>query len=628
MKQSPKILIVEDEGVIAMNLRRKLEQMGFNITSVVDNSTAALDQAIQAPPDLVLMDIILNGKVDGIETAKKLRGLQDVPVIFLTAHSDESTVERAKATLPYGYLIKPFEERELKTTIEMALYRHGNEALQRLQEQAILSATSGIVVAQSHENEWPIVLHNPAFERLTGRPNVEIPGHDLLTFFSSKLSPNPQEEIRTLLANEAAGQVTICSERADGKVYWADLTVNPVHDNAGKETHRVVVLQDATERVLGERVARRSQRLESIGTMASGVAHDLNNAISPIMMGVQLLKIRYPSDTKMVDLFDSSVKRAAEMVRQLLTFAKGAEGQRVQVQPHRLVKEMNTFMRGSFPKNIQLHVTDDVKLPAILGDATQIHQVILNLCVNARDAMPHGGTLTLKCDVLEVDAAYASSSPDAKPGQYVQFKVSDTGTGISPEIIDLIFDPFFSTKGPETGTGLGLSTVLGIIKGHGGFLQVESEIGKGATFIACFPSDQSEVLKESKPTEAEEFRGDGETILFVDDEQPLRQVAALVLSESNFKPVTATDGADGIIEATKHRDELYAVITDLDMPHMDGVAFVRVLRRILPVIPVIACSGRNEAVQRAELNTLGVTKILDKPFTKQQLVEALEEILG
>jgi two-component system cell cycle sensor histidine kinase/response regulator CckA len=307
-----------------------------------------------------------------------------------------------------------------------------------------------------------------------------------------------------------------------------------------------------------------------------------------------------------------------------LTFAKGAEGMRTPLQLGRLVKEMKKIMEGSFPKNLKLKVQCDPKLPTVLGEATQLHQVLMNLCVNARDAMPHGGTLTLEAMSQMVDATYASSVPDAKPGDYVALRVRDTGTGIPPEIIDRIFEPFFTTKGPDKGTGLGLSTVMGIIKGHDGFLQVQSQPGQGSTFTAFLPvhsagSDTEHIIKA-----AAGFRGQGETILIVEDDDSVRKVVCAVLRRLNFNPLAATDGADGLLRALENRAELRAVITDLHMPHMDGLAFVRALRRMLPDIPVAVASGRMEEAMAEELKTLGVTCWLTKPFTEPELAETLK----
>ncbi|HRH98440.1 MAG TPA: PAS domain S-box protein, partial [Prosthecobacter sp.] len=382
------------------------------------------------------------------------------------------------------------------------------------------------------------------------------------------------------------------------------------------------------ERENMQRLALRSQRLEAIGTLSGGVAHDLNNALAPIMMGVELLRFKYPAESQVIDLFEASAKRGADMVRQLLTFAKGAEGERAALQVGRLVKELEKLMAGSFPKNIQLVVRCEPDLPTVLGDATQVHQILLNLCVNARDAMPKGGTLTLEAQRTEVDAAFASSVADARPGHYLAVRVQDTGTGIPQEILDRIFDPFFTTKDPDKGTGLGLSTVMGLVKSHDGFLQVSSQPEQGSTFTVYLPVSGADDDTEPAPAAAAAFRGSGETILLVDDEATVREVAHAVLQRLNFTPLIATDGVDGLLLAMKHSKELRAVVTDLHMPHMDGLAFVRTLRKMMPDIPVMVASGRPDDALAGEFKRLGVTGRLDKPFTEGQLAEALMQVLA
>ena len=389
----------------------------------------------------------------------------------------------------------------------------------------------------------------------------------------------------------------------------------------------VVSHENITQMKLIERQQLRSQRLESLGTLAGGVAHDLNNALAPVLMGMDMLKEQYPEEPRMFDMIRASAQRGADMVRQLLTFAKGVEGERVPVPPERLVQELHSLMRGSFPKNIQLQVNCEAQVPMVIGDATQLHQILLNLCVNARDAMPDGGVLALHAQAVEIDEAYARAVPDARAGRYVSWRVSDTGCGIAPAVLDRIFDPFFTTKSPDRGTGLGLSTVLGIVKSHGGFVQVYSQPGRGATFSVYLPAATS-TDAAAAPEEVSVFRGRGETVLFVDDEAAVREVGRSVLRRLNVEPLIAIDGADGLVQAAQHKNVLRAVITDLHMPHMDGLAFVRALRRVLPDVPVVLASGRLDDSLVDAFKALGVTHRLDKPFTEAQLSQQLQAALS
>ena len=499
------------------------------------------------------------------------------------------------------------------------------QAEQRILEQAALldKANDSIIVCNL---EHRVMFWNHGAESIFGWSKDEVMGNSIRELFFADPAQFDKAMQAVLQDGEWAGELE--KRTKSNQAVISDSRWTLLRDDAGQPKSILTIETNITERKQMERQLLRTQRLESIGTLAGGIAHDLNNALAPIMMSVELLRMQYPAESKMLDMIGSSAKRGADMVRQLLSFAKGAEGERVALQPGRLVKELENLMKGSFPKNIQLAVKSDPNLPMVIGDATQLHQVLLNLCVNARDAMPNGGMLTLEAQRVEVDAAYASSIPNAKPGNYLTLRVRDTGTGIPPEILDRIFDPFFSTKGPDKGTGLGLSTVMGIVKGHGGFLHVQSQPGQGSTFSAYLPADRAGTDTEFVPKTAVEFRGQEETILLVDDEANVREIARRVLRRLNFDPLTATDGADGIIQAAEHRTKLRAVITDLNMPHMDGLAFVRALRRMLPDIPVVVASGQMEDGLAGEFKALGVTSRLDKPFTEAQLAEVLKNLLA
>jgi PAS domain S-box-containing protein len=431
--------------------------------------------------------------------------------------------------------------------------------------------------------------------------------------------------IRAVMAGEKAAFLHEYAFWVQGEQRWALCRVEPF---PGEGAVRVVVShEDITQMKLIERQQMRSQRLESLGTLAGGVAHDLNNALAPVLMGMDMLKEDYPAEGKMLDMIQGSARRGADMVRQLLTFAKGAEGERVAIAIAQLVKELESMMRGSFPKDIELNVDCQADLPVVVGDATQLHQILLNLCVNARDAMPDGGTLSLQAEVVVIDPARARLITDAHPGHYVVLRVRDTGTGIAPEIVDRIFDPFFTTKAADRGTGLGLSTVLGLVKSHGGFLQVQSIIGEGSTFLVHLPAAQVSPTAPVAAENHEACRGQGETILFVDDEPAVREVGRSVLERLNFHPVLAKDGADALIQLAAHTGKVCAVVTDLHMPRMDGLALVRSLRDTHPDLPVVMASGRvDESVAQA-LDSLRVTARLDKPFTETQLAQVLSALL-
>ncbi|MCE9611507.1 MAG: PAS domain S-box protein [Chthoniobacter sp.] len=415
---------------------------------------------------------------------------------------------------------------------------------------------------------------------------------------------------------------------AGGEPIPVDLNSFMIRDAAGEPIAIANISRDIRERLKAERLANRSQRLEAIGTLAGGIAHDMNNALAPVLMATQVLQLRYPGEDELVDIVQTSCERAADMVRQLLTFANGASGERILIQPWQLIRELEKIVTGTFPKNIELriHCASDVGM--VLGNPTQLHQVLLNLCVNARDAMARGGTLTMTVEAKNVDTTFASTALDATPGRYICLTVEDTGTGIPPEVLDRIFEPFFTTKEPDKGTGLGLSTVLGIVKGHGGFLQVYSDLGKGSLFQIYLPvaqdgADRAE-LAAQRPAA---FRGNGEMILIVDDETAILSVARFILERMNFTVITAENGAEGIIRATENQDAIRVVITDLHMPLMDGLAFARALRPICPNTKIVVSSGRLEESTHAEFRALGISGVLHKPFNEEQLAEVLRAVL-
>ena len=434
---------------------------------------------------------------------------------------------------------------------------------------------------------------------------------------------------RRAIARREAFTLVYRLRRQDGEYRWLEDHGTPRFDTGGEYVGHIGHCLDVTLRLESERQANRSQRLEAIGQLAGGVAHDLNNALAPILMTTPLLRLEFPEAGELLETVESSAARCAEMVRQLLTFARGVEGERQIVQIGTLAREMERIVRGTFPKNIDMRTVVAPVLRPVLGDPTQIHQVLLNLCVNARDAMPGGGILSIHARDCRIDESYASKVAEARAGDYVLVEVTDTGCGIAPELLDRIFEPFFTTKGPDQGTGLGLSTVVGIVKGHGGFVRVRSEPGKGACFQVHFPAAEAEASAAAPPgPRTVRLSGEGRTVLIVDDEQSLRKSFAAMLELAGFRVLTACDGAEALMAASDHRSILRLVITDLRMPNMDGVQLVRMLRRMLPEVPVIVASGLIDATREAELQAMGIQHRLVKPFRWEALAEAVREALG
>jgi PAS domain S-box-containing protein len=403
-----------------------------------------------------------------------------------------------------------------------------------------------------------------------------------------------------------------------------------IRDNEGNPKSILAINTDITEKKKIEIQFMRAQRMESIGTLAGGIAHDLNNILSPIMMAIDILK-QGATDPQSIDILETieiSARRGADIVKQVLSFARGIEGQRIEVQPMQLLKDVESIIKDTFPKDIRLHfsIADDVWM--ILGDPTQVHQVLLNLCVNARDAMPNGGSLNLRAENCVLDELGVAMNSQAKVGRYVQISVADSGTGIPAGLLDKIFDPFFTTKDINKGTGLGLSTVMAIVKSHDGIINVLSEAGKGTAFKVYLPAmETSAQARKEQAVQANLPRGNGETILVVDDETSILTITSQTLKAFGYRVLTAGDGAEAVAQYAQHRHEIAVVITDMMMPIMGGTAAIHALKKIDPAVKIIVASGLNADGSADKSFETMVKHFLTKPYTAGTLLKVLRTIL-
>jgi two-component system, cell cycle sensor histidine kinase and response regulator CckA len=373
----------------------------------------------------------------------------------------------------------------------------------------------------------------------------------------------------------------------------------------------------------------RAQRLESIGALAGGIAHDLNNVLAPILMAVPVLEREATDDNsrRKLEIIRRNAKLGGEIIQQLLSFARGGTGEQTALQPGKRIRQICQMLQRTMPKSIEVEISTPDDLWEITGDATQFDQMLMNLCVNARDAMPRGGHLRISAENVIIDAGFARMQADASPGPHVQIIVADTGTGIPPEIREKIFEPFFTTKEIDHGTGLGLATVLKIVKSHGGFIDVYSQVGRGTTFKPYLParaSAEAAAAEESKP---ELPAGHNELILVVDDEATIREIARDTLTTFGYRVTTASDGTEAIALFAEHKAEIKAVLLDQMMPHMDGPSTIRALRHLDPQIRIIAMSGLPESARKAASAEEAVKAFLLKPYTATQLLQTLAEAL-
>ena len=499
-------------------------------------------------------------------------------------------------------------------------------AEERLREQAqFLDLARDAIIVKSREGE--ILFWNTGAENIYGWSAAEALGRSGLELnIAPGASSAPMEE----LLRNGAWHGEMSQRSKSGRVLVVDSRWTLLCDNAGNPKSVLSINTDITERKDLERQFLRAQRLESIGTLVSGVAHDLNNILAPILMGASLL--HEESGREMMENIISTIerhtRRAADVVQQLLTFARGSEASHSTVAPQTFLHEMAEIARATFPKNIQIveHIPEDLK--PINANATQLHQVLLNLCVNARDAMPDGGTLVLSAENCYMDEQFSAMAFGGSPGAYVSLKVTDTGRGIPGEIIDKIFDPFFTTKEIGAGTGLGLATAHGIVKSHGGFLNVDSKPGNGTTFTAYLPAVTELNQKLNQPEENEPLpRGAGELVLLVDDEPGIIQIIDAMLRRNGYRVLTAADGVEAIALYAVNHKEIAIVFTDLIMPFLDGNALTRALRKINPQVKVIIASGHGNESHLAAVRRLGVNAFLAKPYSRQTLLTTLRNVL-
>lgn len=388
---------------------------------------------------------------------------------------------------------------------------------------------------------------------------------------------------------------------------------------------------DVTNRKKQDRLALRSQRLESIGTLAGGIAHDLNNVLTPILMGAKLLSSNRATTNRqgVLDTLVASAQRGAELIQQLLAFAGGIQGERQPIAIKQIVNETRGLLEHTLPKSIRIETRLADDCPLVLGDATELTQILMNLCINARDAMSDGGSLVIQTAGIHFPEHSTLPHPEANYGRYLVLRVSDTGCGMTPQVLDRIFDPFFTTKDIGKGTGLGLATVQGIVKSHGGFVLVYSEPNVGSTFAVYLPADSTHDSAPASPTSHNTFESGGDRlIVLIDDEPMIVQMTKSMLEGHGYRVLTAPEGLTGVALFEAHHQEVSAVLLDMMMPGIDGVETLKKLLKIDPKVKVIACSGLGTSQREAKAVAAGAKLFLAKPYSDNQVLEALSRVIS
>ncbi len=636
----PKILIVEDEAIVAMDLKMHLQELGYGVAALASSGEEALALASRLMPDLVLMDISLGSGMDGIEAARRIQAM-DVPVVFLTAFADEATLARARESAPYGYLLKPYDERTLHSTIEMALYRHR-------MEQEIKASESRLRAIIEHAIDMVVIIDrsglvsysSPAASRILGYALGERVGTPAINLIHPDDRGTYTKVLAELLQHPGGTrtlEIRVLHKDGSQRLMEA-ISHNAI---AVPGVHGIVVnARDITERRQAELdrqdmdlKVQQAQKLESLGVLAGGIAHDFNNLLMGIMghAGLALMEPGVEASLRRrLQQIEVAATRAAELTNQLLAYSGRGKFQVEPLSLASLVDEMESLLETVISKKAILEHRYALDLPPIEGDATQIRQVIMNLITNASDALgDRVGTITIATGVMETGPFTPCLAGTPPEGTSVYLDVCDTGSGMDPETLHRVFDPFFTTK--FTGRGLGLAAVLGIMRGHHGAIQVTTEPGQGTTFRLLFPrSDQPMAPPTLQARPAQFYQSQG-VILVVDDEESVRSVATSALERCGFTVLTAFNGRDGLAAFRAHEDQIRAIVLDLTMPIMSGDEVLADLRSgggPGASVPVLLSSGYSSVEVAGNLQRRGVQHFLQKPYSPGDLIGKIRACLG
>ncbi len=626
-----RVVAVEDERLVAMDLKVRLKALGYEVSAVAASVDEVIQKLNEDRPHVVLMDIRLEGERDGIEAAEIVRERFDVPVVFLTAHADAETLDRARVTGPFGYILKPFDDRELRAAIEIAVYKH--QAEKRLREaEARLRRAQRIAQLGNWEKDLgthSIDLSEEACEILCiGPPEC---GSTTEERFLAFVHPDDRDAVGQEFREAVAEARPLRVEHriaCTGSVERFVRQFAELEDKRGTRGRLLGTVQDITDYKRLEERLQRSQKLEAIGQLAGGVAHDFNNLLVVIKgytdMILSELATNDPIEPPLREVL-TAADRAAALTRQLLAFSRRQVMRPQALDVNVLIVEMENMLRRVIVETIEfrkeLAATWRVK-----ADPGQIEQVIMNLVVNARHAMPKGGVLRIGTADTEISAEDSPALADLKPGKYVCLSVTDSGTGIAPEIRQRLFEPFFTTKPVGEGTGLGLSTVYGIVKQHGGEVSVYSEVGRGSVFHVYLPATgQAQPAAPSLQVRQTRYRG-SETILLVEDDESVRKLTAQMLKHLGYTVLIAQNGGEAL-EIARSGRRIHLLLTDVVLPGMNGQEIAEQIRAFQPEIKTVFMSGYPGRVTA----DLGVSEanvsFLQKPFSSEDLGRRIHEAL-
>lgn len=618
-----KILLIDDDNddyIITRNFFKQMDEAHHYHLDWMDNFPQGYQAIIQRKYDLYLIDYRLGEKtgVELIEAAIE-KGCR-APMILLTGQGDHSIDLEAMNAGATDYLVKdiltaPLLERAIRYAME-----HSRRLSLMREQAALLNKTQDAIIVRDFADR--IIFWNLQAEKIYGWPADEVVGKEM-----AKVIPCADANLLTsaeqavLDHGDWVGELE--QKTRSGQTITTESRWTLVRNDDSGSLTVLIVNTDITERKRFVEQMLRIQRMESIGALASGIAHDLNNLLQPLLIGSQVLhaKVSDANSHKVLNAMEESIRRSADLLKQVLLFSRGSGGGKIFFQIKHIIVDLTKMIKETFPRSILIETSLQDK-SSFFGDATQLYQVLMNLCVNARDAMPDGGVIKITSNNIELDNQFTTRYPELSPGDYIHLTVSDTGQGIAPDLIDKIFNPFFTTKEVGQGSGLGLSTAMAIIKNHNGLITVDSDLARGTTFNIYLPVSNTErsavqfIDKEKPP------RGNGELILVVDDEASIREITKATLEAHGYQVLMASDGSECLSIFKMHQESIKLILMDQLMPTLDGPVTTRTLLELEPQLKIITATGLHPTEP-----LVGVRATLMKPFTVQALLHTIAETL-
>lgn len=651
-----RILIVEDEAIVAEDLENLIIDFGYEMVGSVVGADDAIQQAIEHRPDLILMDIMLKGNKNGIDAANEIKDMLKIPIIFLTAYSDLKLIEEAKNTEPYAFIVKPFQDKQVIASIEMALSRSQIEKKLFQSEEIYHTLIDNIQDGLFLIQDGKLKFVNEAFSRIPGYTVDEVLGMEFQDF----VAPEDRDMVVDRYVRMMKGEKVLSNyefhgirknEKKRTTIYLVCSpimyqgkpavlgTVKDITKRKQLEEQMQLINDELEERII-ERTTElkqtykqlyHAQKMESVGILAGGIAHDFNNLLTVILGNISLAKSDIDPEDRVFNVLleaeDASL-RAKDLTQELLTFSKGGEPIKRTISIAKLIKDtVNFTIRGT---NVTCKFEIPDNLYNIDGDDVQITQVISNIIINADQAMLEGGTIRVRCENVTISSENENTTlPENK--NFIRISIEDHGTGMPKEQISLIFDPFFTTK--EKGSGLGLATAYSIIKKHGGQITVESEVGAGSTFYIYLPAAQKKVSPKAdvdvieKPSE-----GSGERILVMDDDENIRFLLSEIMTSYGYMTESACDGAQAIElykKAYESTNQFDLVILDLTIPAgIGGKETIKELIKIDPDVKGIVSSGYSNDAIMANYRQYGFSGVISKPYRPDDLVRIVQDVLN